>query len=176
MNGPRRSLAGAVEAFRRLDQPGFMRHGRPDDHGELRELQKYMLDTSICVYIIERTAPEVERRAAQCEVGEVVMSSVTLAELHYGAAAIGDSRERESRNYALEKLRDIIPMVPFDEGAALAYAAVRMSDPKRNIRAMDKLIAAHAIALNLTLVTNNLKDFRKFRPPLRMENWAAKGR
>ena len=137
---------------------------------------RYMLDTDICVYLSERSSPEVERRFAECRKGEVVVSAVTLAELRYGALAIRDEDEREKRNAAVDAFQDALPVAPFDEHAALAYADVRHADPKRNIRAMDKIIAAHAIALNLILVTNNLKDFQKFQPPLRMENWAARRR
>ena len=169
---PRRTLAHVPKLLRRLNRPGFMRHGRPDDSGE-PELRKYMLDTNVCVCLIEESSPETLRRVEECLEGEIVMSAATLAELHYGTFVIGDSRKRKSRDRAVEKLRERIPALPFDEDAALAYARVRAADPKRNIRAMDKLIAAHAVALGLVLVTNNPKDFRKFRPALRVENWAA---
>ena len=169
---PEKSLANVTKLFRAIHHPEFMRHGRPDDRGGLR---KYMLDTDTCLLMAEGH-PTVAGRIVKMEEGAVVVSAITLAELRYGAGTIHEAERKKFGLRVLEEILELVPVVPFDEGAALAYAAVRMSDPKRNIRAMDKLIAAHAIALNLTLVTNNLKDFRKFRPPLRMENWAAKGR
>ena len=157
---PEQSLARLSEMFRALRRP---------DYGDIR---KYMLDTDICVHLVEGH-PAVAKRAAKEEAGGVVMSAVTLAELRYGALMIDGQKKREYGLAGLEKILEDIPAVPFDEDAALAYAHVRMADPKRNIRAMDKLIAAHAIALNLILVTNNIKDFQKFRPALRVENWGA---
>lgn len=142
--------------------------------GEFRETRKYMLDTDICIYLSEGGSPAVARRFAKVKNGEAVISAVTLAELHYGAIAVPGAARRKIAARGLEALSKVVPAVPFDEDAAAVYAQVRMADPERNIRAMDKLIAAHAIALNLTLVTNNIKDFQKFRPRLLVENWTAK--
>ena len=144
--------------------------------GEFRATRKYMLDTDICIYLSESGSPAVARRFAKVKNGEAVVSAVTLAELHYGAIAVSGVARRKIAARGLESLSKVVPAVPFDEDAAAVYAQVRMADPERNIRAMDKLIAAHAIALNLTLVTNNIRDFQKFRPRLRVENWTAKQR
>ena len=168
-----KTLAGVPKLFRAIWHPDFMRYGRPDDYGELRERRKYMLDTDICLYIGEERSERAMARLAKTEEGEAVISAITLAELRYGAHTIHGDKRRKIALGGLEKMLDLVPVVPFDEDAAMAYAQVRAVDPKRNIRAMDKLIAAHAVALGLVLVTNNPKDFRKFRPALRVENWAA---
>ena len=167
------TLAHLPKMFRAMRHPDFMRHGRPEDYGELRELRKYMLDTDICVYLVDGSVEEVRSRFAKLKPGEAVMSALTLAELRYGVIRLDSAAKRDAANRGLAKILTQAPALPFDEDAALAYARVRAVDPKRNIRAMDKLIAAHAVALGLVLVTNNPKDFRKFRPALRVENWAA---
>ncbi|MEM6446135.1 MAG: type II toxin-antitoxin system VapC family toxin [Cyanobacteria bacterium P01_D01_bin.123] len=128
-----------------------------------------MLDTNICIYIIKQQPPSVARRFAQCRQGEVVISSITLAELEYG---VFKSREatREQNRRALDALVKMIPAIPFDNAAAKIYAAVRAAAPQRRRDALDKLIASHAKSLSLTLVTNNLGDFRAY-PGINLENW-----
>ena len=128
----------------------------------------YMLDTNICIYLMKHQPPQVAERFQQCRVGDVVISAVTAAELEYGVVASGEAaqRNREAfRQFLLE-----VPVVPFDETAALAYGPVRWRTRKRRRDALDKLIAAHAIALDVTLVTNNPADFQTY-PELRIENW-----
>ena len=128
-----------------------------------------MLDTNICIYIMKRSPASVARRFAECRQGEVVISAITLAELEYGVYC---SREttRQQNHKALDALVKIIPAVPFAQPAAQAYAAVRATAPERKKDALDKLIASHAKSLNLTLVTNNLSDFRVY-PGMALENW-----
>ncbi len=129
---------------------------------------KYLLDTNICIYLMKRQPPEVEARFAQCYVGEVVMSTVTLAELHYGVVCSG--QQAAQNRAALADLLEVMPAAPFDTLAAAAYAAVRLAtrDSKRDT--LDKLIAAQAIALDAVLVTNNVADFQRY-PGVRIENW-----
>jgi tRNA(fMet)-specific endonuclease VapC len=129
-----------------------------------------MLDTNMCIYLIKRRPQEVAERFARCYVGEVVMSAVTLAELEYGVACSGDNEARNRR--ALDLLLEDIPAEPFDRGAALAYGPIRMATRSKTRDALDKLIAAHAVALNVTLVTNNEADFAGY-PGLRVENWVG---
>ncbi len=130
---------------------------------------KYMLDTNICIYMMKRQPASVTRRFARCRRGEVVISAITLAELAYGVHCSSDATQPQNRQ-ALDALVKIIPAVPFAESAARTYAAVRAAAPKRKRDALDKLIASHAKSLNLTLVTNNLDDFRIF-PGIALENW-----
>jgi tRNA(fMet)-specific endonuclease VapC len=130
---------------------------------------RYMLDTNICIYLMRHHPPEVIQRFAQCDYGDVVMSSITLAELRFGAR-VSPQRAKEDR--ALAGLIEDVPALPFEERAADAYAAVRAAVRERRRDALDRLIAAHAIAADCVLVTNNEADFRDY-PGLRLENWVA---
>ncbi len=131
---------------------------------------RFMLDTNMCIYLMKHHPPEVAARFAQCYAGEVVISSITLAELEYGVVCSG---EQQSRNRAaLTSLLEDLAVVPFDGAAALAYGPVRLITRERKRDALDKLIAAHAIALEVTLVTNNINDFAEY-PGLHLENWVG---
>ena len=77
---------------------------------------KFMLDTNICIYLMKQQPPEVQRRFEQCYVGDVVMSSITLAELRYGVEYIPARRKRNEK--ALAALIEDIKIVPFDENSA----------------------------------------------------------
>jgi len=127
-----------------------------------------MLDTNICIYLMKNNPPEVAARFAQYYVGEVVISAITLAELEYWVTCSGDKAAHNQA--ALDILMEDIVVVPFDAGAAGAYGPVRLATRKRD--ALDKLIAAHAIALDVTLVTNNEADFTDYSG-LNIENWIA---
>ncbi len=129
----------------------------------------YMLDTNMCIYLMKNHPEAVAHRFARCYVGDVVMSAITFAELQYGVAVATDP-ERERAH--LDDLIEDIPVMPFDAGAALAYGPIRLASRERNKDQLDKLIAAHAVALEVTLVTNNLKDFARY-PGVMVENWLA---
>lgn len=131
---------------------------------------RYMLDTNICIHLMKRHPPEVATRFAACYVGEVVLSAVTFAELEYGIACSGERREQNRT--ALDALVSDIPVAPFDAMAGRCYGPVRLATQERRRDALDKLIAAHAIALDVTLVTNNIADFEDY-PGLKLENWIA---
>jgi len=131
---------------------------------------KYMLDTNICIYLMKHQPPEVAERFAQCFVGEVVISAITLAELEYGVACSGTSKDHNQA--ALDGLLDDIVVAAFEARAARAYGPIRANNRERNKDALDKLIAAHAVALGVTLVTNNEADFQTY-PGLTLENWVA---
>lgn len=130
-------------------------------------MPRYMLDTNMCIYLMKNQPEQVAKRFAQCYVGDVVMSSITYAELQYGVA-VAAQPERERINLA--NLVEDIQVAFFDAAAGIAYGPIRMAtrDTKRD--ALDKLIAAHAVALGVVLVTNNVKDFAQY-PGLLIENW-----
>ncbi len=130
---------------------------------------RYMLDTNICIYLMRHDPPQVIERFARCALGDLVMSSITLAELRFGAL-VSPQWAREDR--ALAGLLEDVPALPFDEPAAASYAAVRAALRERRRDALDRLIAAHAVATDCVLVTNNEADFRDC-PGLRVENWVA---
>lgn len=130
---------------------------------------KYMLDTNICIYLMKHQPPEVRERFAACFVGDVVMSAVTLAELEFGIACSSLAVQAANRA-ALASLLEDIPVAPFDAQAAMAYGPIRAAYKDRNRDALDKLIASHALALGVTLVTNNEADFVGYSG-LRVDNW-----
>lgn len=134
-------------------------------------MPRYMLDTNMCIYLMKNQPEEVARRFAQCFVGDVVMSAITYAELEYGVAA---STHPEKEQATLISLVENIPVYPFDAAAGIAYGPIRLATRESRKDHLDKLIAAHAVSLGVTLVTNNMKDFAKY-PGLHSENWLEPG-
>lgn len=129
---------------------------------------KYMLDTNICIYLMKHQPPQVRERFADCFVGDVVMSAITLAELEFGVACSGDNQARNRA--ALDSLLEDIVVLPFEAQAAGTYGPLRAAHRERSKDALDKLIAAHAMAAGVTLVTNNEADFVGYAG-LVVENW-----
>jgi len=129
---------------------------------------KFMLDTNICLYLMKHQPPQVRARFAECFVGDVVISAITLAELEFGIACSGESQARNQA--ALDALLEDLLVAPFEARAARAYGPLRAANRERNKDALDKLIASHALSLGVTLVTNNEADFRGFSG-LVVENW-----
>ncbi|KAF0103207.1 MAG: PilT domain-containing protein [bacterium] len=129
---------------------------------------RYMLDTNICIHLIQNHPPEVLDRFRGLRQGDVVISAVTLAELRHGVERAPAVRDLAAR--ALDNLLAYLPVMPFDEAAATRYGvlAALVKDRKRD--ALDRLIAAHAVSLELILVTNNEVDFKDY-PGLTLENW-----
>jgi len=130
-------------------------------------MPRYLLDTNMCIYLMKNQPEQVARRFAQCRVGDVVMSAITYAELEYGVAVCARPK-RERANLAA--LIEDIPVAAFDAVAGAAYGPVRLASRERTKDALDKLIAAHAVALGVIVVTNNVKDFARY-PGLVIENW-----
>jgi tRNA(fMet)-specific endonuclease VapC len=128
----------------------------------------YLLDTNICIYLMKHQPPQVAERFSACRVGEVLISAITAAELEYGVVASAADADRNGA--ALARFLLEVPVAPFDGAAARIYGPVRMASRERRRDALDKLIAAHALALGVTLVTNNPRDFASY-PGLRIENW-----
>ena len=134
---------------------------------------RYMLDTNICIYLMKHQPPQVRARFAECFVGDVVISAITLAELEFGVACSGPA---QARNQALlDSLLEDIQVAPFEARAARAYGPLRAANRQRNQDALDKLIASHAMSLGVTLVTNNEADFLGY-PGLAVENWVDGGK
>ena len=128
-----------------------------------------MLDTNICIYLIKHQPPEVRQRFEVCFIGDIVISAITLAELEYGIACSAPDTQAINQ-LALEGLLEDLVVAPFDKLAARAYGPVRLANKVRQRDALDKLIASHAIAMNVTLVTNNEADFAHYQN-LKFENW-----
>ena len=130
---------------------------------------KAMLDTNICIYIIKRRPQSVLDRFSAFPVGDIGISSITRAELEYGAAKSAQPRRNRE---ALEEFVSPLDLAPFDRDAAEAYSRIRAALERKGlpIGAMDMLIAAHALSLGANLVTNNETEFRRVSG-LRVENW-----
>jgi tRNA(fMet)-specific endonuclease VapC len=130
---------------------------------------RYLLDTNICIYIAKRQPAKVVSRLEQLEPGDVGMSVVTWLELTYGAWKSQHAVENLAR---LEQLERLIPAQPLHAGVARHYGRVRADLERKGalIGAYDLLIAAHALSLGLTLVSNNLREFRRV-PGLKVETW-----
>ena len=130
-------------------------------------MPRYMLDTNMCIYLMKNQPEQVARRFAQCYVGDVVMSAITFAELEHGVAGCAKPT-RERRNLA--SLIELIEVVAFTAAAASAYGPIREATRERKKDQLDKLIAAHAVALGIPVVTNNVRDFAAY-PGVTVENW-----
>ena len=136
----------------------------------------YLLDTNICIYLIKKRPPQVIARFKTLQLEEVAISSVTLAELEYG---VKKSQAKEKNQQALEEFISplvISPLVilPFDKQAASYYGDLRASLERMGtpIGSLDFMIAAHALSLGITLVTNNTKEFIRVTG-LKIENWVS---
>lgn len=132
----------------------------------------YMLDTNICIYVMKQKPEAVLRRFKETiEAGDsLCISSITLAELEYGMQH--SSAPARNERMLLQFLAPIT-ILPFDARAASAYGEIRAYLQSRGtpIGPLDTLIAAHARAEGLNLVTNNVREFARV-PGLKVENWA----
>ena len=133
----------------------------------------YMLDTDICIYIIKRKPLRVLERLESIQPDQLSMSAITFAELMNGAKK---SQRVEANVSRLNALGEILEICSFDQQAAVAYGDVRSSLEKRGevIGPHDLLIAAHALSLDRTLITNNEREFKRVEG-LKVDNWAVDG-
>ena len=131
---------------------------------------RYLLDTDICIYIAKQRPASVQSRLRRLQPGDVGMSVITFLELVYGSCK---SQQFEANLKRIEQLRALIPALPLDGDAAIHYGRLRTELGKEGspIGAYDLLIAAHALSEDLTLVTNNVREFSRVEG-LRVENWA----
>lgn len=131
-------------------------------------MSRYLLDTNICIYLMRQVPLSVVERFEQCRWGDIRISAITLAELQSGANQYSADPSRIQR--IIHELTDWVPVLPFDTMAAEQYGLLYQRVRSRKRDALDRLIAAHAIASNRILVTNNEDDFRDY-PGLVVENW-----
>lgn len=132
-------------------------------------MPRFMLDTDICSYIMKRSHPPVIKRLQAVPVTDVCMSVVTKAELLYGVEV---SPRRNQDAAALGAFLPYVEALNLTDDAAIHYAEIRADLKKRGemIGANDLFIAAHARAMGLTLVTNNIAEFERVGG-LSLENW-----
>ena len=129
----------------------------------------YMLDTNICIYAMKNKPEQVLQRLKSEIDNGICISSITLAELEYGMQHSSNPLRNEQ---ALLRFLIPISILPFEATAANEYGALRtyLQGLGTPIGPLDMLIAAHAKAENLILVTNNVKEFIRV-PNLKIENW-----
>ena len=130
---------------------------------------RYMLDTNMCIYIAKHRPPEVRARFERLKPGQLIMSAITYGELCYGASK---STQQAKALAQLQELVQDVPVAELDSRASEAYGEIRATLEKegRLIGNNDLWIGAHALALNLTLATNNEREFKRI-PGLSLENW-----
>jgi tRNA(fMet)-specific endonuclease VapC len=129
----------------------------------------YMLDTDTCAFILRRSSPTLLARIQSVPLVQQTISMVTLAELLYGVQI--STRKKENRA-AVDALVLHLMVMEWSRGAAEHYAEIRADLKKKGqlIGSNDLMIAAHARSLGATVVTNNVKDFRRVKG-LKFENW-----
>ena len=128
----------------------------------------YLLDTNICIYVINHKPQQVFERFRQYQLGELAVSSITASELAFGVEKSGSERNKQ----ALKKFLSPLEILPYDEQAVWHYAQLRhdLQSKGQTIGSLDMLIAAHALALDVVLVTNNTKECERIER-LKLENW-----
>jgi len=132
---------------------------------------KYMLDTNICIYLIKQKPPKVLKHFKSHSIGDIGISSITLAELRYG---VSKSRHIERNRQALDEFILPLEIEDFNEKAAAEYGTIRANLEKagKPIGSMDMLIGAHALSHGATLVTNNTKEFKQITS-LKVVDWSV---
>ena len=131
-------------------------------------MRRYMLDTDTVSYAI-RGESRIAARLLEHRPSDLCISSITLAELQFGAEA---KRSQNLRRAIATFVKDVV-VVPFDESAAERFGLVAAALARRGqpIGAFDTLVAAHALSLDVAVVTNNTKHFSRI-PGLTVQSWA----
>lgn len=124
---------------------------------------KRMLDTNICIYLINKQPPEVIKKFTEYRKGEIIVSAITWGEICCGINKNGKD--------SITGLLKYLDVANFDLRAAEVFADLTIKFPNRKSN-LDRLIAAHAIAIGVPLVTNNISDFSIYENSgLIVENW-----
>ena len=130
---------------------------------------KYLIDTNICIYIMNKRPVAVIKKFKQFELGEIGISTITVSELQYG---IVKSKYRKKNEFRLEEFLTPLEILTYDQTAARVYGDIRFQLEKlgKPIGPLDLLIVAQAISQDLVLITNNDKEFKRIKK-LKVENW-----
>jgi tRNA(fMet)-specific endonuclease VapC len=130
---------------------------------------KYLLDTNICIYLINSKSEKLIKQFKTLDIGQLAISSISVAQLRYGASK---SQATEKNNFALDQFLIPLEIVDFDTRSAASYGEVRtnLESKGKPIGPLDTLIAAQALAYGLTLITNNVREFKRVSG-LKVENW-----
>ena len=132
----------------------------------------FLIDTNICIYIINDHPPEVVQKFREIGVGNICISSITVSELQYGAYK---SKQIKKNLKRLDEFLRPFEILAYDETASNYYGKIRsdLENQGNVIGPLDMLIAAHALSENLTLITNNEKEFNRVKS-LKVKNWVIK--
>ena len=130
---------------------------------------KYLIDTNICIYIMNKRPIGIIHKFKLFDVGEIGVSTITVSELQYG---VSKSKNRRLNKQRIKEFLFPLKILPYDEIAAGIYGDIRLQLEKRGepIGPLDLLIAAHALSRNLVLISNNEKEFKRVKN-LKVENW-----
>ncbi len=132
---------------------------------------KYLLDTNICIYLINKNLQAVIEKIREKQTDDICISAITIAELEYGV-----ERSKHPVQNRIALLEFLIPFnkIDFGQDAALVYGRIRKHLEAKGtpIGPMDLLLAAQALSHELIFVTNNEKEFRRVES-LQIENWAV---
>jgi tRNA(fMet)-specific endonuclease VapC len=130
-------------------------------------MARYLLDADTVSYAL-RGQGRVADRILQHPPSELCISSITLAELGF----VAESKKSQKPRRAIRNFVSDVAVVPFDDGAAERFAVVaaRLAKAGTPIGVLDTLVAAQALSLGLTVVTNNTRHFGRV-PGLKVENW-----
>ena len=131
---------------------------------------KLLLDTNMCIYIMNHRPAHVVQKFREYSLGEIGVTAITVAELHFG---VEKSQQPERNLDTLIRFLSPLRMVPFSTEAAVHYGKTKakLRAEGRMIGELDCLIAAIAVAHNLPLVTNNTSEFERV-PRLQLWNWS----
>lgn len=131
---------------------------------------KFLIDTNICIYLMNNRSSELIQKFKSIEIGQIGISSITISELYYGMAKSWNQGSNQKR---LEEFLVPFEILAYDEIASKHYGEIRYDLEKRGevIGPLDLLIAAHALSRDLVLVTNNEKKFQRIQQ-LKVENWS----
>ena len=130
---------------------------------------KYLLDTNTCIYFLNKSSENIIARMKSLSPTDIKLSSITVAELFFGAEK---SNAKKKNQAIVEAFIHNFERIPFDNKCCRNYAEIRSSLQKKGtpIGPMDLLIASIALTNHLTLVTNNVKEFKRVKG-LIIENW-----
>lgn len=133
---------------------------------------KFLIDTNICIYIMNNHPPEVVQKCRHAGVGNIGISSITVSELQYG---VHKSKHIKENTRRLEEFLCPFEILFYGENESKYYGEIRNQLERQGsiIGPLDLLIAAHALSNKLTLITNNEKEFHRIKS-LKVQNWISK--
>jgi tRNA(fMet)-specific endonuclease VapC len=132
-------------------------------------MNQYLLDTNICIYIINKKPETVYQKFKKVNLDNIFISAISEFEIKYG---VEKSQKSDHNKKILNEFLGFLNILPFDSESASVAGSIRNRLEKKGqvIGPYDLLIASHAIAKDIILVTNNEKEFKRIKE-LKVENW-----